>query len=142
VDTAFTDKEWSLRFERAARDMQRARAFAYELMAQDGRADELRRSAYSTALVVSYARPFSRVESWPEIALESLPYRKTERALHARMLEDRRKLWADEADGFLPLYNADELHGLLVMIPKAESHFELSRLVHRHQMEARGETLD
>jgi hypothetical protein len=119
----FTDKDWSLRFERAALDMQLARAFAYDLMARGEQSDDLRKYAYAAALVVSYGRPFTPVSGWREISQDALPYRKAERAMHARMLDDRRKLWADEGAGFRLAFTGDELHCLLVMIPKAESHF-------------------
>lgn len=51
-------------------------------------------SIYMTALVVSYARPFTRSEGWPALPADLLGFSIDERELHDSILKLRNKVYA------------------------------------------------
>ncbi len=51
-------------------------------------------SVYVTALVVSYARAFTKSKSWPRLTKEPLGYSLAEKGLHKNLIELRNKVYA------------------------------------------------
>jgi len=54
----------------------------------------MKQSAYTTALVVSYARPFTESRGWPRIPRRLVPYNQEQKALHKRILTLRNDVYA------------------------------------------------
>ncbi len=54
----------------------------------------MKQSAYTTALVVSYARPFAESRGWPTIPRRLLPYDQEQKALHKKILLLRNEVYA------------------------------------------------
>ncbi len=54
----------------------------------------MKQSAYTTALVISYARPFTESRGWPRIPKRLLPYDQEQKALHERILTLRNEVYA------------------------------------------------
>lgn len=53
-----------------------------------------RQSAFTTALIVSYARPFTKSRGWPNFPARLLTFSKDERGLHERLLDLRNQVYA------------------------------------------------
>ncbi|MCH9052742.1 MAG: hypothetical protein IIA72_16995 [Proteobacteria bacterium] len=51
-------------------------------------------SVYTTALIVSYARPFTKSAGWPSFPTRLLQYTEAERGLHKKLLKLRNKIYA------------------------------------------------
>jgi hypothetical protein len=51
-------------------------------------------SVYTTALVISYGRPFTRGAGWPALPKRLQAYTEAERKLHERLLRLRNKIYA------------------------------------------------
>ena len=51
-------------------------------------------SVYTTALIVSYARPFTKSAGWPSFPTRLLQYTEAERNLHKKLLKLRHKIYA------------------------------------------------
>jgi len=54
----------------------------------------MKQSAYTTALVISYARPFTESRGWPRIPKRLVPYDQEQKALHERILTLRNEVYA------------------------------------------------
>ena len=54
----------------------------------------MKQSAYTTAFVVSYARPFTQSRGWPRIPKKLVPYDQEQKALHERILTLRNEVYA------------------------------------------------
>ena len=54
----------------------------------------LHQSAYTTAFVVAYSRPFTETRRWPTISLRLLALSVSEQALHRRLLDLRNTVYA------------------------------------------------
>lgn len=54
----------------------------------------LQQSAFTSALVTAYARPFTTSKGWPPFPLELMNFDVEETALHKRMLELRHSIYA------------------------------------------------
>jgi hypothetical protein len=54
----------------------------------------MQQSAFTTALVVSYARPFTRGDGWPPFSQEFRQYGFAESTLHERLMTLRHKVYA------------------------------------------------
>lgn len=53
-----------------------------------------RQSAFTTALIVAYARPFTQSRGWPKISKGLIAFARDERELHERMLLLRNQVYA------------------------------------------------
>jgi hypothetical protein len=54
----------------------------------------MKQSAFTTALVVSYARPFTKSRGWPKIPKRIAPYDQEQKTLHKRILALRNEIYA------------------------------------------------
>ena len=54
----------------------------------------MQQSAFTTALVVSYARPFTNSKGWPRFPTEFIVYTEQENQLHEKLLEFRHQVYA------------------------------------------------
>jgi len=54
----------------------------------------MQQSAFTTALVIAYARPFVESRGWPRLPKRLAPYSKEQKALHNAILELRKKVYA------------------------------------------------
>lgn len=107
---AKTDEQ--LRYDRlyfARKDFQAVLALAAEMLKgrmysrprgtpMPARFNYNRQTAFHTALVVTYMRPFTRGEGWPRLTADELGYDAAQRALHDRLHGLRDKMYA-HSDG-------------------------------------------
>ena len=91
-------------------------------------AEYLHQTAYTTAFVVAYGRPFTESRSWPKIPTRLLRLTQDERALHDRLLELRNTVYAHSDVGARNLRKLTML-GEPFTIQRAPSmHLELREL--------------
>jgi hypothetical protein len=85
----------------ALQDLLQARTFAVYLMNEgwhhepwESPLTNVQQSAFTTALVMSYQRPFTETRSWPNFPGSLLDYTPAERALHNRLHVLRNAVYA------------------------------------------------
>ena len=54
----------------------------------------MQQSAFTTSLIVSYARPFTRGKGWPRFPLEFMQYNEDSAQLHQKILDLRHQVYA------------------------------------------------
>ena len=86
----------------AEQDLQQAGSFAAQLLKKGWHhepwerrgATYMQQSAFTTALVVAYCRPFTEVRGWPKFPTRLLAYSPDEKAQHGRLLRLRNAVYA------------------------------------------------
>jgi len=54
----------------------------------------MQQSAFTTSLIVSYARPFTRSKGWPALPSEFVVYSEEQQQLHHKIMDLRHKVYA------------------------------------------------
>ncbi|MEJ2621750.1 MAG: hypothetical protein P8163_16280 [Candidatus Thiodiazotropha sp.] len=54
----------------------------------------IQQSAYTTALVVAYSRPFTESRGWPKLPMRLMKYNEEQKQLHKRVLSLRNEVYA------------------------------------------------